>query len=179
MTGSSMVEPSLMRPSIVGRSRPVIIRWFPARGNRHAGDSPGATRRRPHESLGRGAGLRQETDMPVAKTDWWDSIGVWCRRTGLNCRPRPSPHLGFRRRPAGRSWAGPSLHLGPLPACRCHPSGLYTFPDHIRAWLGIGMGRIGPLAFPDFGRFSAGRFRPARQVSLPRARSTTELRRHD
>jgi len=43
-----------------------------------------------------------------------------------------------------------------------------------RDWLGA----FGPLAFPDFGRFAPDRFRPGRQVSLPRECSTTELRQH-
>ncbi len=42
---------------------------------------------------------------------------------------------------------------------------LASTPSRLRrAWLGIGMGRLGPLAFPDFGRFAPNRFRSGRQV---------------
>jgi hypothetical protein len=40
---------------------------------------------------------------------------------------------------------------------RCHPSSLYTFPQP-GAWLGIGLGRLSPLAFPDFERFYSADF---------------------
>jgi hypothetical protein len=40
---------------------------------------------------------------------------------------------------------------------RCHPSSLYTFPQP-GAWLGIGLGHLSPLAFPDFERFYSADF---------------------
>ena len=102
----------------------------------------------------------------------WTAPCIWCCRTGLNCRPLPSSRYRFRG-PLGLR-AGPSLHHRPK-ARRCRPSGLYTFPARpglARDWHGPRW----PLAFPDFGRFAPGRFRPGRQVILPRECSTTELR---
>jgi len=107
----------------------------------------------------------------------WDGPSrTWCCWTGLNCRPLPSSHFRFRG-PFG-SWAGPSLHHRFRRTLRCRPSGLYTFPA-CRAWLGIGVGHLGPLAFPEFGRFALDRFRSRRQLCLPRECSTTELQQLD
>ena len=103
----------------------------------------------------------------------WDGPSrTWCCWTGSNCRPLPSSRFRFRG-PFG-SRAGPSLHHRFRRTLRCRPSGLYTFPA-CRAWLGIGVGHLCPLAFPEFERFALDRFRSRRQLCLPRECSTTEL----
>ncbi len=70
----------------------------------------------------------------------------WCGRRDLNphsrSRSRFSYHLGFRRRPAGKSgpfvvWTIPSP-CPEAPRFRRRPSSLYTFPAGRQAWLGIG-----------------------------------------
>lgn len=53
-------------------------------------------------------------------------------------------------------------------AVRCLPSSLYTFPDTVRAWLGIAT-RLGRRGFPEFDRFysrSFPRCTPKRQRRL-------------
>ena len=76
-----------------------------------------------------------------------------------------SSHFGFRRPAGAGSWSGLYLHHSYV-RIRCCPSSLYTFPDKIRAWLGIAIS-----GFPDFEQFYAAGFPTGTQVSFKSAAS--------
>ncbi len=89
----------------------------------------------------------------------------WCCWRGLNSRPLPSSHHGFRRPPPRAPVRGLDHPFAPRrqsPAVGRRPSGLYAFPH---GGLGSGSPSSGPTeGFPDFGRCSAPRSREARQI---------------
>ena len=83
--------------------------------------------------------------------------------------PRPvrvcgfSYHFGFRR--LGSRVRGLDYPFTiPRERFRCCPSSLYTFPENIRAWLGIAI-----QGFPDFEQFYSAGFPDGHSISLKSA----------
>jgi hypothetical protein len=77
-----------------------------------------------------------------------------------------SYHFGFRR-PARRvRGLDYPFTIPPRGGLRCCPSSLYTFPQNIRAWLGIAI-----QGFPDFEQFCSAGFPGGHSIFLKSAAS--------